>query len=63
MRIERRVQRFRIQKGIEGAISMGHLVDNIRKPSDVVKKGQTAGAGKFGISHGPNKLEPVSLGC
>lgn len=40
-RVQKDVITVRLDSGIEGAISTDNLVDNIRKPSEVVKKGQT----------------------
>ena len=40
-RVQKDFITVRLDSGIEGAISVDNLVDNIRKPSDVVKKGQT----------------------
>jgi transcription elongation factor SPT6 len=40
-RVQKDFITVRLDSGIEGSISMDNLVDNIRKPSEVVKKGQT----------------------
>ena len=40
-RVQKDFITVRLDSGIEAVINMDNLVDNIRKPSDVVKKGQT----------------------